>query len=173
MNRRPASTLRPLSTRPRKSDCSPWSAASVFARNDRRSLRNSHRPPTKPATSQPQTGMPVQRATRAVTYRSMRGNVSTIASRTKRMDGSLADAAIVVLTNLPDRATAGKLARALVEGRLAACVNVGAAVESIYHWRGQIETASEVPLAVKTRAVLFSQVEAEIRRFHPYELPEI
>ena len=85
----------------------------------------------------------------------------------------MADAAIVVLTNLPDRATAGRLARALVEGRLAACVNVGAAVESIYHWRGQIETAAEVPLAAKTRAVLFSQVEAEIRRFHPYELPEI
>jgi periplasmic divalent cation tolerance protein len=89
------------------------------------------------------------------------------------MDGSLADAAIVVLTNLPDRASAAKLARALVEGRIAACVNVGSTVESIYHWRGQIETANEVPLAIKTRAVLFSKVEAVIRRFHPYELPEI
>jgi len=85
----------------------------------------------------------------------------------------LTEAAIVVLTNLPDRASAGKLARALVEGRLAACVNVGATVESIYHWRGKIETAAEVPLAIKTRAVLFSEVEAAIRRFHPYELPEI
>jgi len=89
------------------------------------------------------------------------------------MDDSLAEAAIVVLTNLPDSASAGKLARALVEGRLAACVNVGATVESIYHWRGEIETAAEVPLAIKTRAVLFSEVEAAIRRFHPYELPEI
>jgi periplasmic divalent cation tolerance protein len=89
------------------------------------------------------------------------------------MDGSLAEAAIVVLTNLPDRASAGKLARDLIEGRLAACVNVGAAVESIYHWRGEIETATEVPLAIKTRAVLYSKVEAAIRRFHPYELPEI
>ena len=78
-----------------------------------------------------------------------------------------------MLTNLPDSASAGKLARALVEGRLAACVNVGATVESIYHWRGEIETAAEVPLAIKTRAVLFSEVEAAIRRFHPYELPEI
>lgn len=85
----------------------------------------------------------------------------------------MAEAAIVVLTNLPDRASAGKLARDLIEGRLAACVNVGAAVESIYHWRGEIETATEVPLAIKTRAVLFSKVEAAIRRFHPYELPEI
>jgi periplasmic divalent cation tolerance protein len=89
------------------------------------------------------------------------------------MNDSLADAAIVVLTSLPDHASAAKLARALVEGRLAACVNVGAAVESIYHWRGQIETAAEVPLAAKTRAVLYSEVEAAIRRFHPYELPEI
>ena len=85
----------------------------------------------------------------------------------------MAEAAIVVLTNLPDRESAGKLARDLIEGRLAACVNVGATVESIYHWRGEIETATEVPLAIKTRAVLFSKVEAAIRRFHPYELPEI
>ena len=85
----------------------------------------------------------------------------------------MTDAAIVVLTNLPDRESATRLARALVEGRLAACVNVGATVESIYHWRDQIETAAEVPLAAKTRAVLFLEVEATIRRFHPYELPEI
>ena len=85
----------------------------------------------------------------------------------------MAEPAIVVLTNLPDRETAGRLARALVEGRLAACVNIGAAVESIYHWQGQIETAAEIPVAVKTRSLLYSEVEAAIRRFHPYELPEI
>jgi len=85
----------------------------------------------------------------------------------------LPDAAIVVLTNLPDRDTAHALARALVEGRLAACVNVGAAVDSMYHWRGQIETGVEVPVAIKTRATLFTKVEAEVRRIHPYELPEI
>jgi periplasmic divalent cation tolerance protein len=89
------------------------------------------------------------------------------------MEGSLADAAIVVLTNLPDRESAKALARALVEGRLAACVNIGAAVESIYHWQGQIETEIEVPVAIKTRQVLYSKVEAAIRNIHPYELPEI
>jgi periplasmic divalent cation tolerance protein len=89
------------------------------------------------------------------------------------MEGSLADAAIVVLTNLPDRESAKALARALVEGRLAACVNIGAAVESIYHWQGQIETEIEVPVAIKTRQVLYSKVEAAIRKIHPYELPEI
>ena len=85
----------------------------------------------------------------------------------------MADAAIVVLTNLPDRESAKALARALVEERLAACVNIGAAVESIYHWRGQIETEIEVPVAIKTRQVLYSKVEAAIRKIHPYELPEI
>ena len=85
----------------------------------------------------------------------------------------MADAAIVVLTNLPDRESAKALARALVERRLAACVNVGAAVESIYHWQGQIETEIEVPIAIKTRQVLYSKVEAAIREIHPYELPEV
>jgi periplasmic divalent cation tolerance protein len=85
----------------------------------------------------------------------------------------LADAAILVLTSLPDRDAALGLARALLADRLAACVNIGASVESMYHWRGQIETAQEVPLAIKTRAVLYSRVEAAILAVHPYELPEI
>ena len=85
----------------------------------------------------------------------------------------MTDAAIVVLTNLPDQESARTLARRLVEGRLAACVNIGASVESIYHWRGQIETGNEVPIAIKTRQVLFSDVEAAIRQIHPYELPEV
>jgi len=89
------------------------------------------------------------------------------------MESSLTDAAIVVLTNLPDRDTARALARRLVEGRLAACVNIGASVESIYHWHGQIETGNEVPIAIKTRQVLFSEVEAAIREIHPYDLPEV
>lgn len=85
----------------------------------------------------------------------------------------MADAAIVVLTNLPDRESAQALARTLVEGRLAACVNIGAPVESIYHWRGEIEMGIEIPVAIKTRQVLYSNVEAAIRQIHPYELPEI
>ena len=83
------------------------------------------------------------------------------------------DAAILVLTQLPDRASAQALARALVEARLAACVSVGAPVESLYHWRGEIETAQEVPVVVKTAARRYAAVEAEIRARHPYELPEI
>ncbi len=83
------------------------------------------------------------------------------------------DAAILVLTSLPDREAAQTLAHALVTGRLAACVNIGTPVESMYHWKGQIETAREVPLAIKTRAVLYPKVEALIGELHPYELPEI
>jgi periplasmic divalent cation tolerance protein len=78
-----------------------------------------------------------------------------------------------VLTTLPDRGAADALGRSLVETRLAACVSVGAPVQSIYHWRGSIETSSEAPLTIKTRADLFDAVAAAIRAAHPYELPEI
>lgn len=80
---------------------------------------------------------------------------------------------VLVLTTLPDRGAADALGRSLVEARLAACVSVGAPVQSIYHWRGSIETSSEVPLTIKTRADLFDAVAAAIRAAHPYELPEI
>ena len=85
----------------------------------------------------------------------------------------MADAAILVLTQMPDHASALALARSLVEGRLAACVSVGAPVDSLYHWRGQIETAREVPVAIKTRAGRYAAVEAAIVARHPYELPEV
>ena len=85
----------------------------------------------------------------------------------------MADAAILVLTQMPDRASAQALARALVEERLAACVSVGAPADSLYHWRGQIETAQEVALTIKTRAGRYAAIEAAILARHPYELPEI
>lgn len=85
----------------------------------------------------------------------------------------MADAAILVLTSLPDHKTAQALARSLVTGRLAACVNVGAPVESMYHWRGEIETAREVPVVIKTRQALYPAVEAAVLAAHPYELPEV
>jgi len=81
--------------------------------------------------------------------------------------------AILVLTHLPGHAGAMALARALVTERLAACVNVGAPVQSMYHWQGQIETADEIPVTIKTRAALYPRVEAAIRARHPYDLPEI
>ena len=65
------------------------------------------------------------------------------------------------------------MAQALIDGRLAACVNIGGTVDSIYHWRGRIETATEVPVAIKTRPALYSYVEDTIRKIHPYDTPEI
>jgi periplasmic divalent cation tolerance protein len=81
--------------------------------------------------------------------------------------------AILILTTLPQRASAEALARELLAARLAACIQIGGAVRSLYHWRGEIETAREIPVAIKTRAALYPRVEAAIRARHPYELPEI
>src|SRR5687768_4779475 len=83
------------------------------------------------------------------------------------------DEVIVVLTNLPDRAGAVKLAQALVDRRLAACVNVLAECTSVFRWKGVVENAAEVPVLIKTRADRYGEVEAAIRELHPYELPEI
>ena len=85
----------------------------------------------------------------------------------------MAAAAILVLTSLPDGDSARRLARELVEARLAACVQIGAPVESLYHWRGRLETATEIPLSIKTRADVWPDLERAIRERHPYELPEI
>jgi periplasmic divalent cation tolerance protein len=80
---------------------------------------------------------------------------------------------LLVLTTLPERDAAESLARELLAARLAACVQIGAPVRSLYHWRGEIETADETPVAIKTRASLYAKLEAAIRARHPYELPEI
>jgi periplasmic divalent cation tolerance protein len=80
---------------------------------------------------------------------------------------------LVVLTNLPNRDAALTLARALVEQRLAACVNVMAECTSVYRWRDALESASETPVLIKTPASRYPALEQAIRRLHPYELPEI
>jgi periplasmic divalent cation tolerance protein len=80
---------------------------------------------------------------------------------------------LIVMTNLPDRASASRLATLLVEQRHAACVNILADCTSIYRWQGKVETATEVPVIIKTSAVAYSRVEEIIRKNHPYELPEI
>lgn len=80
---------------------------------------------------------------------------------------------LLVITNCPDEDIANAIALALVEEKLAACVNILPRSQSIYRWQGQIETASEIPLLIKTVAARYSAVEAAIRRLHPYEVPEI
>jgi len=83
------------------------------------------------------------------------------------------DDILLVITNAPDRAVALKIARELVEDKLAACVNVLGDCDSIYYWQGQLESTREVPVLIKTRAAAYAGVEAAIRKLHPYELPEI
>ena len=80
---------------------------------------------------------------------------------------------LLVLTNLPNRDAAENLARALIEEKVAACVNILGACTSVYRWQGAVETAGEIPLLIKTTGVRYAALEAVIRRLHPYELPEI
>jgi len=80
---------------------------------------------------------------------------------------------LLVLTNLPDAEAAEQLARQLVEERAAACVNQLAPCASTYRWEGAIETATEVPLLIKTTRTAYPRLERLIRAAHPYELPEI
>jgi periplasmic divalent cation tolerance protein len=80
---------------------------------------------------------------------------------------------LLVLTNLPDAYSAHALAGALVEARLAACVNILAPCRSVYRWQGKTENAEEVPVLIKTTVARYAELEAAIRARHPYELPEI
>ncbi|RMG29086.1 MAG: divalent-cation tolerance protein CutA [Gammaproteobacteria bacterium] len=79
----------------------------------------------------------------------------------------------LVFCTVPDRATAERLARLLVEESLAACVNIVDGLTSVYRWRGRIETDRELLLLAKTRAECLERLTARVRSAHPYELPEI
>ena len=80
---------------------------------------------------------------------------------------------LVVLTNCPDEVVADRIALALVEQGLAACVNRLAPVSSIYRWQGNVERAIEAPLLIKTTRERYGDVEQAIRHLHPYDVPEI
>jgi len=80
---------------------------------------------------------------------------------------------LLVLTNCPNEASAQRIADALIDNRLAACVSRGAPVESTYHWQGRVERATEVPLVVKCTRERYVAVEQAIRQLHPYTVPEV
>jgi periplasmic divalent cation tolerance protein len=80
---------------------------------------------------------------------------------------------LLILTTLPDEASALGLATALVNERLAACVNILAPCRSIYRWQDKMESENEIQLQIKTTADRYSALETAIRTRHPYELPEI
>jgi periplasmic divalent cation tolerance protein len=80
---------------------------------------------------------------------------------------------LIVMTNLPNLSVAESIATTLVEAKLAACVNVLPAVQSIYRWQGKVERASEVTLFIKTTDRHYAALESAIRAAHPYDVPEV
>lgn len=80
---------------------------------------------------------------------------------------------LLVITALPDRASAERIAEALVTARVAACVTVLAEATSVYRWQGKLEQGSEIPLLIKTTRCAYPELETRLRALHPYELPEI
>jgi periplasmic divalent cation tolerance protein len=80
---------------------------------------------------------------------------------------------LLVLTNLPDRAAAEKLAEMLISKNLAACVNILAPCRSVYRWKDAVQHDEEHPMLIKTSAERYAALEQALRAGHPYELPEI
>jgi periplasmic divalent cation tolerance protein len=78
----------------------------------------------------------------------------------------------IIFTTAGSKEEAQRIARALVERKLAACVNLAGPIESVYWWKAQVETASEWLLIIKSTAAAFERVRDTIRELHSYELPE-
>ena len=81
--------------------------------------------------------------------------------------------ALMVLTTMPDAASAERLATRLLEAGLAACVNIGPEMLSLYEWEGELQRGREVQLTIKTAATRYAELEEAISRSHPYDVPEI
>ena len=85
----------------------------------------------------------------------------------------MAENHIVTLCTVPDRASGERIAQALVEEHLAACVNLVPGVSSTYRWQGKVEKAEECLLLIKTGVSRFDVLKRRIQELHPHELPEI
>jgi len=79
----------------------------------------------------------------------------------------------IIFCTCPDKDTAEKIARLLVENNLAACVTIVPNITSVYRWQEQIEAADEVLLLIKARQDAYPLLETMIKTHHPYQLPEI
>ncbi|WDE11013.1 divalent-cation tolerance protein CutA [Thalassomonas haliotis] len=80
---------------------------------------------------------------------------------------------LLVLCTCPDNSVAELIGRALVEDKLAACVNIMPGITSVYRWQGNVEFAAEVQLLIKTASDKYPLLEEKINSLHPYETPEI
>lgn len=83
------------------------------------------------------------------------------------------DGTLVVLTTVASAEEGARIARALVEEHLAACVNVMAGARSFFFWEGRLQEEDEVLLLVKTRRERYSELETRLRSMHSYSVPEI
>ena len=80
---------------------------------------------------------------------------------------------IQVLTTVEHEADAEKIAKTLVEKRIAACVQIIGPLTSYFQWQGKLDSAQEYLCLIKSRNDLFSELETAIKSMHPYEVPEI
>lgn len=80
---------------------------------------------------------------------------------------------VQVVTTTEKKEDAEKIAITLVEGKLAACVQIVGPIVSTYRWKGTVETATEWQCVIKSREGLFPEIEKAIKAVHPYEVPEI
>ncbi|TKB44009.1 divalent-cation tolerance protein CutA [Thalassotalea mangrovi] len=79
----------------------------------------------------------------------------------------------VILCTCPDKSSALSIANALVDERLAACVNIQESITSIYQWQGERQQDQEVLLIIKSRRDRFTALEKRITAMHPYDVAEI
>jgi len=80
---------------------------------------------------------------------------------------------ILVLTTVSDDITASNISNVLVTEKLAACVSTGPEIKSCYSWKNKLDSSSEVPMLIKSRAELYPKLEKRLIELHPYEVPEI
>ncbi len=80
---------------------------------------------------------------------------------------------VVVLTTCSSAEEAGRIAQALVEKRLAGCVNVVSDIRSVYRWEGRVKDEAEILLVIKTSRNLFDQVRRAVEKLHSYQVPEV
>ena len=80
---------------------------------------------------------------------------------------------LVVLSTTPDKKSARKIARVLIQRKLAACVSFAPGLESLYRWKGKIESTPEVLLIAKTSRAKLKALQKMILQIHPYKVPEI
>jgi periplasmic divalent cation tolerance protein len=80
---------------------------------------------------------------------------------------------VVALTTCETSEDAERLGRVLVERRLAACVQIGAGIRSVYPWEGRVEVAEQVPLSIKTTESRLEALKEALNALHPYEVPQL